>query len=98
MGKLSKEHARRRRAEIRQLLNEWDPIGVMGGADSPVDEYDCLAGPLLRLLERNASNEKILNFLSSELEDHFGLGHYGVDDIAKRSKMWFEERWGGSFV
>jgi hypothetical protein len=61
MGKLSKEKSRWRRAEIRGLLNEWDPIGIIGGPDSPEDEYDCLARPLLRLMERESSKAEIAN-------------------------------------
>ena len=32
-------------ANLRFLLNEWDPIGV---ADLVQDEYDCLIAPVLR--------------------------------------------------
>ena len=32
---------------LRDLLNEWDPIG---GCHVPPDEYDCLIGPLLSKL------------------------------------------------
>jgi hypothetical protein len=61
MGKLSKEKSRRRWAEIRGLLNEWDPIGIIGGPDLPEDEYDCLARPLSRLMERESSKAEIAN-------------------------------------
>jgi hypothetical protein len=36
--------------EVRQLLNEWDFIGI--GDFGPDDEYDCLLGPLY--LDRRA--------------------------------------------
>lgn len=32
---------------LRQLLDEWDPIGV---ADDVQDEYDCMLAPLLQRL------------------------------------------------
>ena len=34
-------------ADLMQLLNEWDPIGV---ADLISDEYECMTGPLLSRL------------------------------------------------
>jgi hypothetical protein len=33
-----------REANLRYLLNEWDPIGV---ADVVDDEYDCMLAPLM---------------------------------------------------
>ncbi len=55
---------------LRQLLNEWDPIGV---ADEARDEYDCMLTPLLHRLRRGADEAEISDFLRLELEDHFGL-------------------------
>jgi len=42
----------RRRANLRSLLNQWDPIGV---ADIVDDEYDCLLAPLWQRLTGHAS-------------------------------------------
>jgi hypothetical protein len=44
----NKAEVRRKQQELRQLLNEWDPIGVMPGQLAPSDEYDCLLGVLVR--------------------------------------------------
>ncbi|MFF8985896.1 hypothetical protein ACF08E_21240 [Streptomyces globisporus] len=51
---------------LRQLLNEWDPIGV-------ADEYDCMLAPLLGRLRRGADQAEIAAFLRTELVEHFGL-------------------------
>ena len=45
------------------LLNEWDPIGILGpgeGTDDagPVDEYDCLRDPLISRLLRGDGREE----------------------------------------
>ncbi|MER7111357.1 hypothetical protein [Streptomyces sp. NPDC000229] len=56
--------------DLRQLLNEWDPIGV---ADDVPDEYDCMLAPLLQRLRGGADQTEIGEFLRRELEDHFGL-------------------------
>ncbi|MEV8005337.1 MULTISPECIES: hypothetical protein [unclassified Streptomyces] len=55
---------------LRQLLNEWDPIGV---ADEVPDEYDCMLAPLLGMLRRGADQAEIAAFLRTELVEHFGL-------------------------
>jgi len=60
--------------ELRQLLNEWDPIGVYDPAtDFPPDEYDCLYAPLMRLLVQGADTASVVDFLERELSGHFGL-------------------------
>lgn len=76
------------RANLRYLLNAWDPIGV---ADAVDDEYDCLIGPLLRRLAAGGSQAEISEFLWTELEDHFGLdpGPRDVDKIANQLVTWW---------
>ncbi|MBQ0983699.1 hypothetical protein KBZ10_04005 [Streptomyces sp. F63] len=73
---------------LRQLLNEWDPIGV---ADEVPDEYDCLLAPLLRRLRAGAGRAEIGEFLRHELEDHFGLDPVGPrpDAMAARVIAWW---------
>lgn len=70
--------ARRAQRELRDLLNEWDPIGVFDPDDEhddsgPVDEYDCIRDPLISHLLRGDSRYEIAGFLRTELTDHFGL-------------------------
>jgi hypothetical protein len=59
-------------AALRELLNAWDPIGVVGGG-GPQDEYDCLIAPMLDQLEGGAESPELAAFLRFELDDHFGL-------------------------
>lgn len=68
---------------VHALVNEWDPSGV---ADLVDDEYDCLEGPLVRMIIRGASRAEFSEFLWDELQDHFGLDptNYGVDAFADR--------------
>ncbi len=100
MAVLSKAESRKRWSEIRDLLNEWDPIGVTSLSDWPRDEYECLAGPLLRLLEASASQSEIAGYLRGEIENHFGLdpSRYDFLVVAARLQAWFAERWSGSHV
>jgi hypothetical protein len=74
--------------DLRQLLNEWDPVGV---ADDVQDEYDCLLGPLLQRLGSGAGRTEIGGFLRHELEDHFGLDPLGLrpEAMAGRVMAWW---------
>ncbi|MEW2295687.1 hypothetical protein ABZ719_23765 [Streptomyces sp. NPDC006743] len=78
---------------LRDLLNEWDPIGVVDlelDEDPVQDEYDCLIPPLLDRLRRGADRTELRNFLYQELTDHFGLSHpYDVDGMAARLTAWW---------
>lgn len=58
--------------ELRELLNEWDPIGVMHLDWWPRDEYDCLFGLLTRL-ERGATPAEVTRYLERRLVHHFRL-------------------------
>lgn len=100
MARLSKQESRQRWSEIREILWEWDPIGVSGLSDWSRDEYDCLAGPLLRMLERDASAEEVAHCLRQEIEEHFGLDpqHYDFPVFASRLRYWFQDRWPNSTV
>ena len=92
---LSKEQSRRRWSELRGLVCEWDPFGVMGDPTWPRDEYDCMLGPLLRLLESGASESDIDCYLRTEITEHFGLSpqNYDFASAATRIRSWFLEGW-----
>jgi len=74
--------------DLRQLLNEWDPIGV---ADDVQDEYDCMLAPLLQRLLGGADQAEIGKFLRQDLEEHFGLDPLGLrpDAMAARVIDWW---------
>jgi len=81
------DHIEHRQANLRYLLNEWDPIGV---ADLAPDEYDCLIAPLWARLSQGASRAEISELLWYDVEDHFGLDPQmcGVDQFADRLVAW----------
>lgn len=68
---LTKDQSRQRLRELRDLVNAWDPIGLIA-AGAPEDEYECLVGPVLRLLEQGVSQEVIGSYVAGECRDHFG--------------------------
>ena len=81
--------ARELELNLRQLVWQWDPIGVADVA--PDDEYDCLVSSLLSRLAAGADRRKIRDFLWHELEHHFGLDPrwQGVDAVADRLVAWW---------
>jgi hypothetical protein len=63
---------KQRFAELRDLVNEWDPIGLIE-AGAPRDEYECLVGPILRRLEAQNPVHEIAGFLDHQMVEHFGV-------------------------
>lgn len=94
---LSKRELRERSAQLRALMCQWDPIGVMDDPGWPRDEYDCLVGPLLTLLDSGASDEEIARYLRQEIDEHFGLtgDSYDFKAVADRVCRWFDRGWRG---
>jgi hypothetical protein len=92
---LTKLELRHRWSQLRDLMCEWDPIGIMGNPDAPRDEYDCLLGPLLTRLQSATPDADIAGYLRDELVAHFGLSseHYDFRAVAKRVQAWFDHGW-----
>jgi hypothetical protein len=76
---------------LRQMLNEWDPIGV-GEFHTGYDEYDCLLGPLLTRLAAGADTDDVECFLRDRIEGHFGLdpADVAIADFAARAVTWWQ--------
>jgi hypothetical protein len=76
---------------LRVVLNDWDPIGVVGAdSDGPEDEYDCLRWPLVSRFQRDASRTEVGDFLRTELHDHFGLDVLVTDKLLDQLFAWWE--------
>jgi hypothetical protein len=86
-----KSALRRKQGELRQLLREWDPIGVYQSPPiGPPDEYDCLLSIVGRLRE-GMSREHLEWYLSNQMTDHFGLSHAaaGTRTFAEKVYDWY---------
>ncbi len=92
--KLTKRELRQRAAQLNDLLCEWDPIGVMGFG-APRDEYDCLIGPLLTMLQAGAATPDIASYLRKEMVEHFGLSpeYYDFPAAGEHIRTWFDRAW-----
>jgi hypothetical protein len=82
--------------ELREILNEWDPIGVFGmGLDRPPDdEYDSYLSPVFTALHEGGAAAEVRRALESAL-GRMGLGPAGEreDLFAERIACW----WRASF-
>jgi len=92
---LSKSESSQRFSQLNALMCDWDPIGVMGFPDWPRDEYHCLVGPVLTLLDSGATQHKIAAYLEQEIVEHFGCSpeHHDFEATAARVKAWFDRAW-----
>jgi hypothetical protein len=77
--------------ELRDLLNDWDFIGVFD-PETNVDEYDCMIGPLLQKLTSGADPSAIRQFLDAEITGHFGMSRDQVETgpMAERLSAWWQ--------
>jgi len=66
-----KKQIKEERKNLRTLVNKWDPAGLIQ-TGSPDDEYDCLSDKIYSMLNRNVSEEEMIQHIVQELEDHFG--------------------------
>lgn len=97
---LDNQQSRQRMAEVRELWNDWDPIGVVRGADDVDDEYNSYLAPTLRLLERNAPIDEIVAYLNWVTLEHMGLSQVprSAEQFAKQLQEWFSRKWAGTRV
>jgi hypothetical protein len=89
--RLTNRELRQRVEELSALMCEWDPTGVVAECGAPPDEYDCLVGPLLALLQSGATEVEIEGYLRQRLVEHFGLScdPQDVATVAGRVRRWF---------
>ncbi len=101
MRRLSKEESRQRWAELRDLWNQYDPIGVMGYPNSPKDEYDSYVGWTMRCLEQNVSLNDIVDNIEEIVREGMGLSHFDRNEAnlyAQRMIDWYRDKWEGTYV
>ena len=93
--RLTRTELRQRYAELREIINGWDPIGVFTMPGGPRDEYDCVVGPLMRRLENGEPVEAVAQYLSEEFTDHFGLSisEERIHTWAAQAREWYHSRW-----
>lgn len=103
MQRLDKFDSRERWRQVRDMWNEFDPIGVMGMGDWSRDEYESYLGQTLRLLEQGASLEEIQKYLAFVTLEHMGLNETPQFEMSRRNfakqlRDWYAEKWPGTHV
>ncbi len=85
---------------MRDLWNEFDPIGVMDDPEWPRDEYEGYVGPTMRLLEQDAGVEEIIKCLEWAVCERMGLNleQREAMQFACRLEDWFRRKWAGKRV
>ncbi|GJM25613.1 MAG: hypothetical protein DHS20C16_20280 [Phycisphaerae bacterium] len=68
-----KERASILEAELRDLLCEWDPYGLLDIGCS-TDDFDSMLSPILKLLDRGISRPVLASQLETYFKNHFGSG------------------------
>ncbi|MCI0339747.1 MAG: hypothetical protein L0216_01130 [Planctomycetales bacterium] len=93
-GRREEKRRRKRRlqaleAELNEILDAWDPLGVR----PPRGEYACVALPLLGRLEAGATTEQVQDLLAHSLSEHFGVAVPGkrILEMARAIREWHAE-------
>jgi hypothetical protein len=90
--KNQRDSAKRRMRELQELVNEWDPAGLLA-IGAPKDEYDCLVGPILSRLARSATAPELAEWVTSHVADHFGVRPANPHRFVQKVVAWYR---GGS--
>ncbi len=77
--------------ELLELVNEWDPAGLLA-VGAPGDEYECLAGPLLSRLVHGATSSELAGWLNSHVAEHFGVVPADPQPFVQKAQAWYQSR------
>lgn len=91
---LTRSELRRRYAELRALLDQWDPLRSTRRRGEPPSDHEWLVGPILRFLEAKEASAVIAQFLREELK-HAELERLKIspEQIADRIYSWYTTHW-----
>lgn len=80
--------------ELTDILNSWDPIGVLPYKGGPKDEYECFITPILTVLQRDHNKEDLIKAVDIYLVEHFGLPERStrVDAAAEKIITWWNTK------
>jgi hypothetical protein len=80
-------------AKIRELLNAWDPIGLIA-LEAPEDEYDPEVRAIYRVLRsgKAQSGEELSPRIAAILNEYFGakFAAENCSDVAKNIWSWWQ--------
>lgn len=90
----SKKLIKTEEKELNQILNEWDPIGILPFDGWPNNEYDCFIFPILSILHKDQGREKLESFIDEHLTEHMGMNSYEEDikQISDKILLWWNSK------
>ena len=86
MNKVLKQKYKTEFAAMTELVNTFDPCGLIEGG-APPDEYDCLTEKLLSSVYNNKTRQEMKDLIRHEIEHHFGTPDLTV--LAESDKTQF---------
>lgn len=90
---MEKEHYKKQEQGLRDILNQWDLLGVVDATDEGVyDEYDDLNHWILSALHKGADENAIRDLLRKELKESYGLPSEptGLEPTLQKIMVWWE--------
>ena len=60
--------------KVMAILRRWDPIGVI--SEDNQDEYDGYSSDVVRMLDRAAGVDDLLDYMRWVVEDRMGMTHF----------------------
>src|SRR3982750_159469 len=57
--------------KVMAVLRRWDPIGVI--SEDNQDEYDSYSGDVVRLLDRGATADEIVDYMRQSVTERMGI-------------------------
>ncbi|PSJ17626.1 hypothetical protein [Nitrosomonas supralitoralis] len=81
--------------EVRELWNEWDPIGVCAPENEIEDEYDYYLEETLQMPKQELTIAEIENYLIFVIKDQMGFDDYSINKsnpnvFANKLHDWYE--------
>ena len=90
---LDRSVLRQRRRELAEMVNAWDPVGLIA-MGAPDDEYGCIVDDVLGALERGDSAATLAGYLAAHLPEHFGVRVADPGPFVERAVAWYRTRSG----
>ncbi len=90
--RLERAQSRQRWRELRDMVNAWDPVGLMA-MGAPPDEYEDIVTEVLRALERREGADQLAASLTRYVPAQYGSGLREPSAFARQAVDWHRSRW-----
>ena len=95
-----KDNYKRDFLEPTEIINEWDPIGLIS-CGAPKNEYSCVTEKILSILYKGGEIKDIKNYILNDMREHFGLRkeikqeyiesyNRKIENVCQKIYFWFK--------